>query len=61
VDGVTSVVSPDEFVPERVLDNRDSPLEDLAADGEVLRDVDRILANMVGESRLPVAAFNSSI
>ena len=61
MDGVTSVVSPDEIVPERVLDTRAFPLEELAADSDVWRMVNRILGNMEGASRLPVAAFNSAI
>lgn len=61
MDGVTSVVSPDEIVPERVLDTRAIPLEELAADRDVRQMVNRILGNIERESRLPVAAFNSAI
>jgi FXSXX-COOH protein len=61
VDGVTSVVSPDEIVPERVLDTRAVPLKELTADSDVWRMVNRILDNMEEASRLPVAAFNSAI
>lgn len=59
-DGVP-VVSLDEIVPERVLDNRAIPLEVLAADSDVRRMVNRILDNMEGSSRLHVAAFNPAI
>lgn len=55
------VVSLDEIVPERVLDNRAIPLEVLAADSDVRRMVNRILDNMEGSSRLHVAAFNPAI
>jgi len=57
----TPVVSLDEIVPERVLDTRAIPLEELAADSDVRRMVNRILDNMEGSSRLHVAAFNSAI
>jgi hypothetical protein len=61
VDGVTSVVPPDEIVLESVLDTRAIPLEDLATDSDVRRMVDRILGNMEHSSRLPVTPFNSAI
>ncbi len=61
MEDVTSVVSPDEIVPERILDTRAIPLEKLAADSDVWPMVNRILDNMGGSSRLPVAAFNSAI
>jgi FXSXX-COOH protein len=57
VDSVTSVVSLDQVVP----DTRAIPLEELATDSDVRRMVNRILGNMEGPSRLPVAAFNSAI
>lgn len=60
LDGVP-VVSLDEIVPERVLDNRAIPLEVLAADSDVRRMVNRILDNMEGSSRIHVAAFNPAI
>jgi hypothetical protein len=61
VDGVTSVVSPDEIVPERILDTRAIPLEKLATDSDVWPMVNRILDNTGRASRVPVAAFNSAI
>jgi hypothetical protein len=58
---VTSVASADETVHEGVLDTRDIPLEDLAADRYARWEVSRILATANEASRLPVAAFNSAI
>lgn len=57
----TPVVSPDKIVPERVLDTRAIPLEELAADRDVRSMVSRIMGNMEESSRLPVAAFSSAI
>ena len=60
MDGVTSVVSRDEITPERALDTRATPLEQLATDTDVQRMVTRVLDNM-GESRVRVASFQASI
>ena len=58
---VASAASSDQIIPERVLDTRAIPLEELATDSDVRQMVDRILGNMEEPSRLPVAAFNSAI
>jgi hypothetical protein len=58
---VADVTSADETVHQGVLDTRDIPLEDLAADRYARWEVSRILATANEASRLPVAAFNSAI
>lgn len=58
MDNVTTAVSPDENISEEVLDTRAVPLERLADDDEVLREVAAITAE---PTRVPVAMFGSSI